>query len=594
MKKILLATSIALTATLAHSALGPIPIYLNTEYRTDSPVIGSIASTLSFNQADIKASGASTFLDFLETVPSVGLVNAYGNVPAIYIRGGKADHTLILVDGVSVIGADSLNGEIGHGLRAIALGDIEKIDIIKGAGSVLYGSSAIAGIIAITTKKGANGEQAAISTKFGTHNAKTYALSASNGDDKGGFVRFTHNQYTTDGINARTQDLTREKDGIGNHTTQIKFGNPQFNASYVENHNKTEYDQCWVGFVAINDCLGDRKSKKIAINANQQMNAVWKVKLSLAQNKSNSITKASNTSTLSGNFKSTNIRILNDIKIDNALLNVGLLQSNDENTTKNKKMSSKDVFVNWQKNINSIDINTGARYIKHSKFGGESIYNLGVAKYFNNGIKLTSSYATAFQAPTLKNLFGYNFNGASAGGNLELKPETSKNIELGLEKQHSWGLSSIRIYQNKVKNAINWSSGFKNIDEIKSKGVEFSVDANVANYDISFSHNYNKSRTNDGNTQNLRRPKNITNLTLSKIIGKFHSRVQIINKSSSLDVGNVRLEGYTLLNLSTNYAINDNAKVVFNIKNATDKDYIVANGFKQFGRTIEAGLDYKF
>ena len=105
----------------------------------------SITSTLTFTESDIKATGANTFLDFLATVPSVALSNPQGNVPGVFIRGGRSEDTLFVLDGVSMTSADSLNGAIEYGLTTIPLNDIEKIEIVKGAGSVLYGSGAIAG-----------------------------------------------------------------------------------------------------------------------------------------------------------------------------------------------------------------------------------------------------------------------------------------------------------------------------------------------------------------------------------------------------------------------------------------------------------------
>ncbi len=175
MKKIL-GCAIFVASLNSNAVLGPIPIYLDTEYRTDSPVIGSIASTLSFNADEIKATGANTFLEFLATVPSVNLSNPQGGVPGVFIRGNKSEHTLFVVDGVSMVSANSLNGAIEYGMNNIPLNNIEKIDIIKNSGSVLYGSGAIAGVISITTKKGANKKSVILSTKFGTYNTKTYAL----------------------------------------------------------------------------------------------------------------------------------------------------------------------------------------------------------------------------------------------------------------------------------------------------------------------------------------------------------------------------------------------------------------------------------
>ncbi|MDP6103714.1 MAG: TonB-dependent receptor [Gammaproteobacteria bacterium] len=586
-KQISLVTAVLalILSRTTNAVLGPIPIYLNTEYRTDTPVIGSISSTLIFDEEDIATTGANTFLDFLSTVPSVVLFNAQGNVPAIYMRGSDSHHTLVLVDGVRMNPANSGKGAIEYGLTSISLNDIEKIEIVKGSGSVLYGSSAIAGVIAITTKKGADGKRTKVSTKFGSHNSKTYALSTSNGD-KDGYVRFTYNKYTTDGINTRTDDTTGEKDGISNSTTQIKAGNERFDVSYLESRNKTEYDNAGAP-----DQLGDRKFNKIAINVNNKFSDTWKAKLSIAQTKNNRNTGAG-ASTIGDRHKSNTISILNDIKIDNALLNIGFSHIEDKNATKNQKLTSENLFVNWQKNINNIDINAGARYINHSKFGNETVYNLGAAKYLNNGIKLTGSYATAFNAPSLPYLLDY-----WGGENPNLKPETSTSTEIGIEKNYDWGLSAITLFKTKTRNAIGgWP--LVNQDTYLAKGVDISTNANIAGYGINFGHTYAKSRANNASTQAVKRPKNITNIEFSKQYGKFNSKAQVINKSSSLISNGEEVNGYTLLNMSTGFNINDNAKMSLSIKNATDKDYKISGGagyrYIQPGRTFTVGLDYSF
>ncbi|SMN11363.1 TonB-dependent receptor; Outer membrane receptor for ferrienterochelin and colicins [uncultured Candidatus Thioglobus sp.] len=595
MKKTL-ASAILLTALNANAALGPIPIYLNTEYRTDSPVIGSIASTLKFDAEDIKATAADTFLEFLATVPSVGLVDANGNVPAVFLRGGNSNHTLVLVDGVSINDISSPSGAVSYGLTNIALNDIEKIEIIKGSGSVLYGSSAISGIIAITTKKGADGENATISTKYGTHNAKTYNLSASSGNTDG-FIRFTHNKYTTNGIDAQSADDGDEKDSIDNQTTQIKVGNKRFDIGFLKSNTKTEYDTFGSSSGTNPAGLIDNNLTKILLNANQQFSNILHTKLSFSQTKNNRNTGA-NATTIGDKYKSTNITILNDIKIDSALLNIGLSQIKDENITDNQKISSKDVFVNFQKSIESVDINTGVRLIDNSRFANENIYNFGLVKYLDNGIKIISNYSTAFSAPSIGRLFGY-------GANLELKPETSKNIELGLEKQHYWGVSNIKFYKNNIKDLIVFNNDYVNpkylnADKLISKGVELSVNANITGYNVGFSHNYNDSKINDSTIQSVRRPKNTSNLTISKKYDKFNSRVQIIKKSSSLDdttfdgAGDKKLAGYTLINLSTAYDFNTNANISLNINNALDKDYTIVDGYNQLGRTVTVGLNYNF
>ena len=592
-KQLSLAAAVsALTFTTATNAvLGPIPIYLNTEYRTDAPVIGSIASTLTFTESDIKATGANTFLDFLATVPSVALSNPQGNVPGVFIRGGRSEDTLFVLDGVSMTNADSLNGAIEYGLTTIPLNDIEKIEIVKGAGSVLYGSGAIAGVISITTKKGADGTRGTISVKFGTHNSKTYALSASGGS-KDGYIRFSHNNHNTDGINSQTGDNTQESDSINNQSTQITVGNEQINISYLKARNKTEYDG-WGG--TNGEELGDTKLTKVTASINKTFSNTWKSKLSIAQTKS-SRDSGINAATIGDKYKTTNITLFNDIKIDEALLNIGVSKIDNENTTKYKKMSTNNLFVNWQKNIKSIDVNAGARYIKHNKFGKKTVYNLGAAKLLDSGFKLTASHATAFKTPTLKNLYSWDFTGNTLyhGGNENLNPETSKNTEIGIEKQHESGTVSIKFYQNKIREGITTTgiygvSGYSyvNTDKLTSKGAELSVNTNISGYDIDFNHTHNKNRT-----QTVKRPKNITSLTVNKQYHEFNSKAQVIKKSSH-DVAN-NLKDFTLLNLSTSYDIDQQVKVSINVNNATDKKYQTINGYNELERAIEMSLTYNF
>ena len=586
---------ITIVASLnANAVLGPIPIYLNTEYRTSSPVIGSIASILSFNTDDIKASGANTFLDFLATVPSVGLVNTQGNVPAIFMRGNESDHTLVLIDGVRINDISSVGGAVGYGLKNIPLNDIEKIEIIKGSGSVTYGASAIAGVISVTTKKGENGRNTIMSAKFGTHNSKAYALSVSNGE-KEGFVRFTHNKYTTDGINAHISDTTGEKDSISHSATQIKFGNIHFNASYLKGESKTEYDKC--GFPASNKCLAERKFNKIAVNINKQFNNNWKAQLSHTQSKTKVNTYENNSVSpyASDDYKSTNTTLLNDITVDNALFNVGLLKIDDENITDTQKFSNNDLFVTWQKNIDSVDVDAGIRHINHSEFGTHTVYNTGIGKKLSNGIKLTANYNTAFDAPSL-------YEASDPQNPTKLKPETSKNINLALNKQNSWGEIHIELYKNTVSDMVTYKTTgapsyvdhYTNEDKLTSQGIELLLKTNIASYSISFSNNYNKSRKNDSTTQSLRRPKNTSDLIIGRQYGKLNSTIQIIKKSSSLDTANVKLAGYTLVNLSSKYSVNKQIEMLLGINNAFDENYVTAKGYNQLGRTIELGANYSF
>ncbi len=291
--------------------------------------------------------------------------------------------------------------------------------------------------------------------------------------------------------------------------------------------------------------------------------------------------------------------MLNYIRSNDALLNVGLSKFDDENITKSHKLSSSEIFINWQKNIFDLDVNTGLRYINHSDFGNKIIYNLGAAKYINNDIKLTSNFGTTFKTPTLVQIIGTG--DAWYQPNPNIKPETSKNIELGIEKKYELGSSGIKIFQNKTNNYFNYrDSMYFNEDSYKATGLELFGDINIYGYNVSFDHTYSKSIKNNIVTQQ-KRPKNITNLALNKQYAKFNSRAQVVRKSSSTDQNaNNPMNGYTLVNLSTKYNLSDNINALLSINNVFDKDYKTADvygsthTFNNPGRRVTIGLDYSF
>ena len=149
----------------------------------------------------------------------------------------------------------------------------------------------------------------------------------------------------------------------------------------------------------------------------------------------------------------------------------------------------------------------------------------------------------------------------------------------------------------KVSFDPSYTDWYTNEDKLSTKGVELSISGNLAEYNVNFSHDYNESRLNNEAKQVVRRPKNTTNLTINKQYGGFDSRMQLIKKSSSRD--HIELDGYTLVNLSTNYNISNNTKVSLNIKNATDRNYKTATvntteTYNNLRRTVELGLEYKF
>ncbi|MEK9887552.1 MAG: Plug domain-containing protein, partial [Gammaproteobacteria bacterium] len=111
---------------IASAMLGPIPIYLNSEYRTSQNIVGSTSSAISFTKEEILSSGASNIGELLDSIPGINYESGQGNLTSMRIRGNEASHTLLIVDGSKItIGATQPN------LDLIPLEIIDQIDILK-------------------------------------------------------------------------------------------------------------------------------------------------------------------------------------------------------------------------------------------------------------------------------------------------------------------------------------------------------------------------------------------------------------------------------------------------------------------------------
>jgi len=587
-KQLSLAAAVsALTFTTATNAvLGPIPIYLNTEYRTANPMIGSIASTIKLNKEQINATGANTFLELLAAIPSLNLEAAQGNVAAIRIRGNDARHALLLVDGIKVDQFGQPN------LDVIPFDQIQRVEITKGPFSALYGSGAIGGVIHVfTNQESTQGEQGSINISYGTNNTKKVGLTASINNDNN-YVNFSLSDYHTDGVDAKNDgdldsiDRTTGSLNIGANifdATNLKFGILTTDAN-VKYDPSSNWDPTHPE--------SDKNLDQITTEINHQFSDTINSKLSYAQNKQ----------TLYGNdYKTTDLSILNDIKLDNGLITTGITKQNDKNTTTGTHNSNLDLFGQWQGMLKDNELSVGLRHTNHNRFNTHTSYNLNWAKDLNSDVRVNASYGKATKLPSLSNT-----DTNIASGHTELTPETSNNIEFGVSKKYNdWSISG-KFYKNKVTDYFSYNYGddgfysvddyYENLGTYNIKGADLTLKNKFLDWNITTEYGFNNSVKGGTNYQTGRRPHHSLSFTGTKQIGKFNHRINLISKSKAWDTnsGTNEIEGYMLVNLSTSYDYNKDVTLAININNALDKKYEVAKGYNQLGQTINMGVTYKF
>jgi vitamin B12 transporter len=230
----------------------------------------------------------------------------------------------------------------------------------------------------------------------------------------------------------------------------------------------------------------------------------------------------------------------------------------------------------------------GIRYDKHNKFGSEFTYRIAPAYFITEtNTKLKATYGTGFKSPSLYYLFDPSY------GNPSLKPEKSKGWDAGIEQYlfNNRLILGATYFDNKFTNLIGMDNNFRtiNIDSAETKGVELSLKTLPLDGLItSFCYTYTSSKNTTSNkptsgTELLRRPANQLNLDVDYVIHDLNLNLQVVNTGKRYDneydpvtftlKGRVKLDSYTLVNLSASYQVTKYLKLFGRIDNLLNEDY---------------------
>jgi vitamin B12 transporter len=580
-KSILIAALSAIFITnSAQAVIGPIKITLNNEYRTSSPVIGPVATSIKLDKSDIKKTGASTFVELLESIPSISFEGGSGNMAAVRLRGNEASHTLLLIDGQKV----TITGGQPN-FKMIPLNQISSIEISKGPFSSLYGPGAIGGVINVFTDKDSNAITSnTIDTSYGSKGTKQSSFN-SYYKDENGYLDFTFSDFITDGIDAKGDgDLDpsdRQSFGLNiggdiGESTSVSLNMIDSRANIMYDNpfpaGKYENDLRQIG-LGLTQRFSDRLQTRVDINDQNILRHGSKYELNT-------------------------MSIINEIDFDFSKLSIGLMNSVDKDVGNVKEIKHTDIFSQWQGLVLDNELSVGLRIIDHDKFSSHTTYNFNWARDLTENLRVNGSYGTATNLPN-----HYANNANIKAGKTALKPELSQNMELGLNSSNDWGNLELKIYKSKLKDAFkyngtNWPLDYyENDGVVNIQGVELVLGTELMGWDLDSSLNFNKAIAKSTDLQKGRRPNRSISLNLSKSSGKWKRSINWVARSWAWDKdnhSNGKNGGYGLLNLSTSYDFTENLSVYLNRNNALDKNYEMAKGYNTLGKTSTLGLTYNF
>jgi vitamin B12 transporter len=406
----------------------------------------------------------------------------------VFLRGAEADQTLVLIDGIKVNSAT-----VGtFPFQDLPPEQIERIEIVRGPRSSLYGSEAIGGVIQIFTRKGGGPFTPNLSVGAGSHSSKRVSAGLRNGNDHAWYsVNLAYED--SNGFNACTGDpvnfagcftIEPDNDGYTNRSGSVSAGwrfdsGAELQGSFLKTKGDVDYD----GAPPFAPNQSDTITQVATVKLSYAPLDFWDVSLVAGQNRDegNNFQNGSFFSTFDSRRNSLSLQ--NDFNIlDQDTLTLGADFYRDEINSSEQfaedSRTNTGVFGQYQTELGKVELIAASRYDDNEQFGSEVTGSLALGYELDNGLRFSASYGTAFKAPTFNELYFPNF------GNPELNPETSESSELGVARDESWGGWSLHAFQTDIDDLIGFDALFTpvNIDKARISGLEVQAETELAGW----------------------------------------------------------------------------------------------------------------
>lgn len=543
-----------------------------------------------------------------------------GENRSLSIQGAGGEYTLILIDGVAVSDPSGVGGAID--LRLLSLNNIERIEVLKGNQSALYGSDAVAGVINIITRKQAESSIKPTGTiEYGAYNSFRGSASVSGSIRDMAAYSIGYNRESSDGISAaRSPDAstTFGKDGFSRDSF---YGNVSlFPVSSLEIRPFITYSSFDGDFDAGSFLDASNTFSIEMINPGVQTNyssGNVRAQATYQFTKTDRLfTTGFGENVFEGEFQ--NLDTFLSFQFNESVNILGGLNLQDATIPGDSESGISESNASFLSPYATLLISTetgfeteaGFRINNHSEFGANTTFNVAPGYRISDSMKIFASAGSAFRAPTLSQLFG------QFGANPDLEPETSTNYQGGVEAFFNDRRTKVELiyFRRKIENLIAFGAdGFVNRDQENVSGIELSVNWIISgNLTLGTFYNYldGETVTLDGSgsvlfeDDLLRKPKHNFGLNASY---RFNNRLQLkadaeyssdrkdlfFNPENNFSSEEVTLDSYFLANVYAEYGAFNNQFVLFTtVRNIFDSDFSEVYGFNTLGVHARAGVRF--
>ena len=594
-----------------------------TKFATNKKNVGKIVYQIS--QKTIANSQGKTIVDLLNDIPGVeinGNFSTKGQNLGYYIRGGRNRQVAILIDGVNVNDPSSFNGDFD--LRQIDINQVEKIEVLKGASSTLYGTGAATGVINIILKQASKDRfSGSINTSVGSNtSSKNNNLSAeeytTNFNFNGTLGKLNYlmalNANGSSGLSAAesTTSSQFEEDNFARQNVLVKLNyavNDNFKVGLLSSYDKfsTDFDGFDFDPVTFASIPADRDNNLKSIQKRIGLNADYTYNNGMLKFRT-FITDINRTETPSDNFFNGEVYgfdVYNNYAFSNAFsLLVGITSQYQDMIQRTsfstiEEGAGKQHFHDPYLSLNftsasGFNLNLGGRLNIHSEYGNNFVYNINPSYNFKiqeHPVKLFASYSTAFITPTLSEIF------TKLPSINELLPEENVTIEGGFDITLSDVLTiNATYFQREETNKIGYDPAtFQTINDLgnfSAKGFETEITYTfsknlklLANYTF-IDRDENLLLKIPQNKFFIRGNYNLTKNTYTSLSYRWVDETK--------DFGNSVLEAYSLFDFFINHSVLQN-KVTFygSVTNILNENFQEIAGFTARGRNYNLGIKIK-
>ncbi len=589
-----------------------------TATRSAQTLENTLSDVSVITRDDIEKSSATSLPELLNRAPGVQVVSNGGKGKAglLSIRGTKSNQNVVLVDGVRQMHAT----DGAANLQFIPLDQIERIEIVRGSASSLYGADAMGGVIQIFTKTPTDVHRQSAGVGVGSYNYSEAHVGATGKFGRLGYqINVSHeNEDGFSTQNAKADNPAwfythnSDRDGYRNTTFSGKLdyewlAGQNVKMSYYQGEGNSEFDQSNI----LQD-EHDFKLKQFSIESSNVL-IVDKLFSSLRYSEFEDKSELYNRGSTGGRQSHINTKtrevswVLNAKPVNDLSVLLGVDWKRDmvdvwPNNYDRTARENKAVFTGFDWTVNKHLLESSVRYDDNQQFGSKTTGRLAYGYKVTPKLAAKVSYATGFRAPSFSELYSPPIGIWPAYGNPDLKPEKNRNVEFGLSYTDKLYNVTWVVFQNNIKDVITgvdigggWAQRAFNVDKARIRGTTVTFDTTLSDQlTFKFDATYQDPMDKTKGEVLIRRARVFGSTGIDFTPHENWTFNASLNaRGKTLDYGGVKLGGYTTVNLGVRYKITPTLSTSLTAENLFDREYMDTYGYNTPGQSVFWRINYQ-